>query len=111
MFKKEEIEILASLLENNHLKLGEEDDIAYIGYILRHLKGSLNLSVSENQYALEPVLVKDYAFFTFINRELEWLTENEQCTIDVLNTCEKLFEIFMPEPDQFETNAITNNII
>jgi hypothetical protein len=112
MFKSEEIQILIKMLENNHLKLGEEDDVAYIGYVIRHLKGSLLLeSITPGLYAIEPVLVKDQAFFGFLTRELEWLSENEQCNDDILNTCEKLFNTFMPNPDKFETNAINTNII
>ncbi len=112
MFKSEELQILIKMLENNHLNLGEEDDVAYIGYIIRHLKGSLLLeSNTPGYYAIEPVLVKDQTFFGFVTRELEWLSENEQCTNDILDACEKLFETFMPNPDVFKTNAINPNII
>lgn len=111
MFTKDDILILVEMLKNNHLKLGEEDDIAYIGYIIRHLNNSLSLPVGEESYAIEPALSKDYMFFNFITRELEWLSENEMASNEVLNVCEKLFETFMPSPDKYESEFIYKFIL
>lgn len=112
MFKSEELQILIEMLENNHLNLSEEDDIAYIGYIIRHLKASLQIEYfAGGYYPIEPVLSKDPAFFGFISRELEWLSENEQCNTNILNACDRLFDVFMPNQDEFKTESITHNII
>lgn len=111
MFTQRQLTILIEMLENNHLKLGEADDIAYIGYIIRHLKESLKLVFPGGEYSLDPTLAKDYTFFKFINMELEWLSNNEQCSQEIIDTCEILFETYMPNPDIFTTYAIQKEII